>query len=115
MLKDLADGLALVVSAMRSLSYLLEDDILDLAKTLRIHSNSCALQAPYFQDSRNEVVLLIDGGHGVAVGIVVNEGCLSDFTRFIAALLHELNEVVHDNLGALLAGGYTRVLRSVVL
>ena len=80
MLKDLADGLALVVSAMRPLSYLLEDDILDLGKTLSIHSDSCALQAPYFQDSRNEVVLLIDGGHGVAVGIEVNEGCLSDFT-----------------------------------
>lgn len=89
MLKDFANRLALVVGAMCSLSYLLEDDILDLTKTLRVYSDSSALQAPYLQDGCNEVILFVDGSYGVAVGVEVNEGRLSDCTLFIATLLHE--------------------------
>ena len=80
MLKDLAYGLALVIGAMCSLSYLLEDDILDLTKTLSVYCNSCAFQAPYLQDSRNKVILFVDGSYGVAVSVVINEGRFSNTT-----------------------------------
>jgi len=114
MLEDLANGLALVIGSVSSLSDLLEDDVLDLSETGSVDSDSGALKTPNLKDRLDEVALLVDGGDSVAVSVEAAEGIFSDLTIF-ALLANELDEIVHDGLSSLLSGSDTRVLGSVVL
>ena len=114
MAEDLADNLALIVSTVRSLSCLVENDVFDLAEALRTHRNGCSLKTPSLQNREDEIVLLVDGGYGVDISVVANESIL----RNVAALnqpAHDLDKVVHDSLSLLLARRDTWVGRCVVL
>lgn len=114
MLEDLADGLSLVISAVCSLSNLLEDNIFDLGETLGVDGHSSAFKTPRLQDDGDEVVLLVDWGDGVTISVVAAEVLLRDVAT-LASLAHDLNEIVHHGLSTLLAGGDSGVSGGVVL
>ena len=114
MSEDLAHGLALIIGTVSSLTNFLENDVLDLCETASVHGHSGTLQAPNLKDASDEVVLLVDGGDGVAVSVEADESLFRDLTA-LALLLHELNEVVHNSLGALLARSDTGMGGCVVL
>ena len=102
MLKDLANGLALVVCTVGALPDLLEDDILELSEAGGVDGDGCALHAPGLQKSDDEVAILVDGGYSVAISIEAHEGLLSDVAAS-GLFAHKLNEIVHDSLSALFA------------
>ena len=114
MLEDLADGFALIVGAVSSLSDLLEDDVFDLGETLCADGHCRALKTPRLQNSRDEVVLLVDWGDSVAVSVVADETLFSN-VAILGLLAHDLHEIVHDSLGALLARRHSGVCWCVVL
>ena len=114
MLKDFADGFAFVIGAMSALSDLFEDGVLQNGQALRINCHCGTLEAPRLQNHLNEVVLLVNGRHSIAVSVVANEIFFTDVT-ILALLAHDLNEIVHYGLCALFARCHSWMGRRVVL
>jgi len=112
--ENFLDSSAFIIGSVGALTDLLEDDVKHFGAACWAYSSLVGVEAPYFEDQVDEVVLLLAGHDGIDLTVVSAE-VVTRNTAVVGSLSHDSDKVVENGFSLLLTGSDSRVSGGVIL